>query len=165
MGQMTSNGHRIFGYDYIKTSPTAPAALIINTEQAAVVRSIFEMFATGRFGLVTISRILEERGVRTRTVKHLWDNDRIKYILTNETYAGTRHFNRITRSRCSSNRRWQKVVRPSGKISVYHLAAYRCNRRARENNHDRSRIERCRNSAISTHILESKVFQIIQEHA
>jgi hypothetical protein len=46
---------------------------------------------------------------------------------------------------------------------VYHRAAYRCNRRARENNHDRTQIERCTNSAISTHILEGKVFEMIRE--
>jgi hypothetical protein len=66
-------------------------------------------------------------------------------------------------SGCSSFRRWQKVVRPSGKVSVYHHAAYRCNRRARENNHDRTQIERCTNSEISTHILEGQVFEMIRE--
>jgi site-specific DNA recombinase len=66
-------------------------------------------------------------------------------------------------SGCSSFRRWQKVVRPSGGVSVYHHAAYRCNRRARENNHDRTQIERCRNSEISTHILEGQVFETIRE--
>ena len=66
-------------------------------------------------------------------------------------------------SRCSSSRRYQKVVRPSGRLSVYHRAMYRCNRRARENMHDRTRIERCRNSEIGTHILEGKVFELIRE--
>jgi hypothetical protein len=45
----------------------------------------------------------------------------------------------------------------------YHHAAYRCNRRARENNHDRTQIERCRNSEISTNILEGHVFEMIRE--
>jgi site-specific DNA recombinase len=66
-------------------------------------------------------------------------------------------------SRCSSSRRYQKVVRPSGRLSVYHRAVYRCNRRAQENMHDRTRIERCRNSEIGTHILEGKVFELIRE--
>jgi hypothetical protein len=66
-------------------------------------------------------------------------------------------------SRCSSSRRYHKVVRPSAKLSVYHRAMYRCNRRAQENMHDRSRIERCRNSEIGTHILEGKVFEMICE--
>jgi site-specific DNA recombinase len=97
-GEMTSNGHRIFGYDYVRKTPTSPAALLINEEQAAIVRSVFEMFASGNFGLLTISRHLEERGIVTRTGKALWDNDRIKGMLKNETYAGTRYFNRMTRT-------------------------------------------------------------------
>ena len=40
---------------------------------------------------------------------------------------------------------------------------YRCNRRAQENMHDRTRIERCRNSEIGTHILEGKVLELIRE--
>jgi hypothetical protein len=218
----------------VKKTSTAPATLAINEEQAAVVRSIFEMFASGNYGLVTISRHLEERRILTATGRQRWDNDRIKSILKNETYTGTRYFNRIMHatdanrdgrkvirgkwifrdrpdwiavtvpalicrelfdkvqeqlrqhdarycrpvthyllsalvqcgvcgSGCSSFRRWQKVVRPSGAMSVYHRAAYRCNHQARENNHDRTQIERCRNSLISTHILEGHVFEMIRE--
>jgi transposase InsO family protein len=36
-------------------------------------------------------------------------------------------------SRCSSSRGYHRVVRPSGRVCVYHRAAYRCNRRAQEN--------------------------------
>ena len=74
----SSNGHRIYGYHYVKKTPAAPAALVINEEQAPVVRSIFEMFASGRFGLVTISRSLEERRVPTRMGRPQWDRDQIK---------------------------------------------------------------------------------------
>jgi hypothetical protein len=66
-------------------------------------------------------------------------------------------------SRCLSSRRYHKVVYPSGKVSVYHRSVYRCNRRARQNEHDRTQIERCDNSEIGTHILEGKVFEIIRE--
>jgi site-specific DNA recombinase len=234
MGEMSSNGHRIYGYHYVKKTPKAPATLAINEEQAAVVRSIFEMFASGNYGLVTISRHLEERRILTSKGRQRWDNDRIKTMLKNETYAGIRYFNRMMRvkkgdregkklvrgqwvyrdpsewlavtvpaivsrelfdkvqdqlrehdarycqpvthyllsglvqcgvcgSGCSSFRRWQKVVRPSGTVSVYHHAAYRCNRRARENMHDRTQIERCTNSMISTNILEGQVFEMIRE--
>jgi hypothetical protein len=79
------------------------------------------------------------------------------YVLSGLVQCG------VCGSGCSSFRRWQKVVRPSGGVSVYHRAAYRCNRRARENNHDRTQIERCTNSAISTHILEGRVFEMIRE--
>ena len=66
-------------------------------------------------------------------------------------------------SACSSSRRYHKVVQPSGKVSVYHQAIYRCNRRATENNHDRGQIKRCTNAQIGTHILEGKVFEMIRE--
>jgi len=167
--------------------------------------------------------------------KTRWDNDRIKGMLKNETYAGTRYFNRMTRakgaaqegakpirgqwlyrdreewipvklpaivsrelfdqvqerlaqheerycrpqthyllsglvqcgrrgSRGSSSRRWQRVVRPSGKISIYHQSSYRCIRRAEQNQHVKNRIEQpCHNSTIATHVLEGKVFEMIRE--
>ena len=38
MGELSSNGHRIYGYHYVKKSPAAPAALVVNEEQAPVVR-------------------------------------------------------------------------------------------------------------------------------
>jgi site-specific DNA recombinase len=75
MGEMSSNGHRIFGYEYVRKTPASPAALVVNEEQSAVVRSIFEMFASGDFGLVTISRWLEERRIATRTGRERWTMD------------------------------------------------------------------------------------------
>jgi site-specific DNA recombinase len=233
-GEMSSNGHRIYGYHYVRKTPTATATLVINEEQAAIVRQVFEMFASGNYGLVTISRFLEEHRIPTRTGRQLWDNDRIKSMLKNETYTGVRYFNRITKAteanregkklirgkwvlrdreewiavkvpaivsrelfdqvqeklrrhndryckpvthyllsglvqcgvcgaRCSSSTGYHRVVRPSGKVSVYHQAVYRCNRKARENVHDRTQIERCTNSRMNTHILEGKVFEMIRE--
>ena len=42
-GELSGNGHRIYGYHYVKKAPTAPASLAFNEEQAAVVRAIFEI--------------------------------------------------------------------------------------------------------------------------
>jgi site-specific DNA recombinase len=96
-GEMSSNGHRIYGYNYVKKTPTAPATLAINEEQASIVRQIFEMFASGDFGIITIARFLEERRIPTKMGRPQWDRGQIKFILKNETYTGTRYFNRITR--------------------------------------------------------------------
>jgi hypothetical protein len=68
---------------------------------------------------------------------------------------------RVCKSRCSSTSGYHKVVRPSGKISVYHQAQYRCNHRARENAHDRTQIEHCNNSAIGTH--KGQVWEMIRD--
>jgi site-specific DNA recombinase len=234
MGHLGSSGHSTFGYHYVRKTPESSAALVVNEEQAAIVRNIFEMFAGGNFGLVTIARTLEERGVLTQRGKARWDNDRVKGILTNETYAGTRYFNRITTAseadrrsknvihgrsvyrdradwiavkvpaivsrelfdkvqdqlrkhderyctpvthyllsrlvQCgvcgggySSSRRYQKVVRASGKVAVYHQAFYRCTRHANKNAHARRNIEDCNNSKITTHILEEKVSEMLRE--
>jgi Recombinase/Resolvase, N terminal domain len=95
-GELSSNGHRIYGYRYVKKTETAPAMLAINEEQAAVVRMIFEMFGSGDYGLVNISRFLEERRVPTRAGRPRWDRGQIKFMLKNETYTGTRYYNRIT---------------------------------------------------------------------
>ena len=109
-GEMSSNGQRIYGYDYIRRTDNAPATLAINEQQAAVVRSIFEMFGSGNYGLVTIVRHLERNRVRTRTGVAKWDNDRIKTMLKNETYAGVRYFNRMTRVK-KADREGKKLVR------------------------------------------------------
>jgi len=87
MGELSSTGHRIYGYHYVKKTPDAPASLVINEEQAAIVRSIFEMFASGNYGIVNISRYLEERRIPTRTGRAQWDRGQIKFMLKNETYG------------------------------------------------------------------------------
>jgi hypothetical protein len=51
---LSSNGHRVYGHDYVRKPARSPAALVVNEQQAAVVRSIFEMFASGEFRLVNI---------------------------------------------------------------------------------------------------------------
>jgi hypothetical protein len=57
-GRDEHNSHGIDGYRHVGKAPTSPAALVINEERAAFVRSIFEMFASGNF-VVTISRCLK----------------------------------------------------------------------------------------------------------
>ena len=109
-GELSSNGHRIYGYHYMKRTSGAPASLVINEEQSAIVRSIFEMFASGDFGLVTITRFLEARRIPTRTGRPQWDRGQIKSMLKNETYAGTRYFNRITAA-TETARQGKQVIR------------------------------------------------------
>lgn len=95
MGQAL--GHRLspYGYEYVKKTATSPAGLIINEEQGAVVRWLFEAFASGT-GLCVLTRLLEERGVRTRMGKTTWDATHLKHMLQNTIYAGTRYYNKMT---------------------------------------------------------------------
>jgi site-specific DNA recombinase len=47
-GELMSAGASIYGYHYVKKTPTSPAALVVNEAQAAIVRSVFERYASGQ---------------------------------------------------------------------------------------------------------------------
>lgn len=87
MGQRVSHGHCTYGYEYVKRAPLSPPALVINQQRATVVRSVFEMYASGRSGIYRIARTLEERGIPTRKGCSLWRPCQIRYMLKNETYV------------------------------------------------------------------------------
>jgi site-specific DNA recombinase len=233
-GQVVSQGHCIYGYDYVRKSQLSPPALVINEQEASTVRLIFEMYAEGTAGPDRIARLLEERGIPTRKGNKLWLATQIKSMLSNHTYTGVRYYNRMTsvkdapdgkstskrgtlvyRDRSewigvkvpaivcqevfdkaqerlregreryrqpavhyllsgmiecgecgwgfSSYRRYIRKKLLSGKRRIHHKAAYKCNRRAKENMHSPALIERCRNPEIQTHMLEAKVFELIRE--
>jgi site-specific DNA recombinase len=95
-GQITSQGHCIYGYEYVRKSPHSPPALVIDEKEAAIVRSIFETYVGGTAGPDRIARALEETGILTRKGKKLWRAAQIKSILRNHTYTGIRYYNRMT---------------------------------------------------------------------
>jgi site-specific DNA recombinase len=87
-GQITSQGHCIYGYEYVRKSPLSPPALVINEHEAATVRSVFDMYGSGAAGPDRICRLLEEAGIPTRKGKKLWRAEQIKNMLRNHTYTG-----------------------------------------------------------------------------
>ena len=78
-----------YGYDKAtvmdgkKKCPT----LVINPEQAEVVRMIFDMYVNQDLGRVTIAKRLNELGIKTM-YGGMWAQDTIKGILENEHYIG-----------------------------------------------------------------------------
>src|SRR5262249_18472736 len=102
-------------------------------------------------------KLFDQVQERLRTNEQRYCKPATHYLLSGLVQCG------VCGARCSSSQRYDKVVQPSGKVSVYHRAVYRCNRQAQENVHDRTRIARCSNSRIGTHILEDKVFEMIRE--
>jgi site-specific DNA recombinase len=97
MGQISNSGVGIFGYDYVKKTPTSPPALVINEKEAEAVRSMFEMYDSGKFGLKAIARSLEERRIPTRMGRRHWYTGHIKSILQKTAYAGVQYFNTQTK--------------------------------------------------------------------
>ncbi len=83
------NGGRIpFGYDYDKQAKL----FSINEEEAAIVRLIYEMYASGK-SLLSISRELNEKGIATKRRNH-WNPTTIDIILKNPFYTGRYRYNR-----------------------------------------------------------------------
>src|SRR5207245_9314785 len=69
--------------------------MTINEREAVIVRRVFETYAGTQIGLEKIAQQLEEEGVRTKTGKKLWRRSFLKTMLSNETYVGTRYFNKL----------------------------------------------------------------------
>jgi site-specific DNA recombinase len=86
-------GASIYGYTYVRKTPTSQPALVINEEQAAIVRFMFETYATTPISTAGIARVLEERGVKTYHGGRLWERGRIIQMLKNPTYTGVRYLN------------------------------------------------------------------------
>jgi site-specific DNA recombinase len=62
-----------------------------------------------------------------------------------------------------SYRRYVAKELVTGVKRVSHKAAYKCNWRVRQLEHDAKLVERCRNPEVATHLLEGKVFEMIRE--
>lgn len=72
---------RIYGYDKQNKK------LVINPEEAVMVRFIFEQFATGQYSLRQMETLLWERGYRSRANSKIMHNS-IKSIIQNPKYKG-----------------------------------------------------------------------------
>jgi DNA invertase Pin-like site-specific DNA recombinase len=92
-GSVPTQGSRMYGYDYIRKTATAPGTLVLNEREAIVVRRIFRLYADGNMGLSRISRYLEERNAPRKTGAKPWHTQMVKNILKNHTYVGIKYFN------------------------------------------------------------------------
>ncbi|WP_301018116.1 recombinase family protein [Ruminococcus sp.] len=73
---------KCFGY-----TKSEDGALVICPKEAVVVRLIYDLYMEGN-SILSITRILEEKGIPTPTGKEKWSNQAIVKILTNEKYVG-----------------------------------------------------------------------------
>lgn len=84
--QSIKNGHvlgndRLWGYD------KKDCKLTINPEQAEAVKLVFEMYATGQYGIRKIAQELTRRGY-TSLLGNAFNQRTIKHMLTNPKYKG-----------------------------------------------------------------------------
>lgn len=80
-GEVLVDANRLLGYD-----KDEKGSLIINEEQAAIVRQIFKLYLNGISGY-KIAQMLNDQNVPTYTNKP-WSSQRILRIIANEKYVG-----------------------------------------------------------------------------
>lgn len=83
--------YRPYGYDIIKTKTSR--TLIPNSEEAPIVKKIYEMAVDRNISAGKIARTLTSLGVPTYTGDAEWSKDTVKTILTNPTYIGKVRWN------------------------------------------------------------------------
>lgn len=80
-GEPLLNYKRFYGYRY------EDGNLVINEEEAEVVRDIFDMYVNG-YSLRKIATNLESRGIKTATGRDKWSPKVLRGMLMNEKYIG-----------------------------------------------------------------------------
>ena len=76
-----------FGYKLIEK------LLVINEDEAKIVRRIYDLFLNHNLGFYAIAKLLNEEGIPSSTGKEWW-NRTIKLLLVNPAYKGTTVWNR-----------------------------------------------------------------------
>lgn len=78
-----------YGYRYMtKNEGTGTAAYVIDSEQAAVVKQIFEWIGPDRLSIGEVCRRLKERGIPSPKGKAYWDRTSVWGLLKNPAFCG-----------------------------------------------------------------------------
>jgi len=67
--------------------------LVIDENEAAVVREIFHLLADEGYGTVRVAKWLNERGIKTKRGTCLWRGTSIRALIENPLYIGIMHMN------------------------------------------------------------------------
>ncbi|MGE5390918.1 MAG: recombinase family protein [Deltaproteobacteria bacterium] len=111
-GNVFINTDRFLGYDKDENGN-----LVINEEEAAVVRRIFNLYVGG-MGCKKIAKTLAQEGIKTFSCRDKWDNSSIINILKNEKYQG----DVLCQKTYVSNHRSQRSVINRGELNQYYIS-------------------------------------------
>ena len=82
-----------YGYRYVrKQLDGAPAQYVIDLQEAATVRKVFQWIGVERLSIGQVCRNLSEAGIKTKTGKSYWDRSVIWAMLQNPAYMGRAAF-------------------------------------------------------------------------
>ena len=101
-----------YGYRYIRKTDEAPAAYIIEENEARVVKRVYEMYTVEGLSIGEITRQLNRDGVPTRKRNARWERSTVWAMLRNPAYRGVACFGKT----CISAR--TRVMRPQRRRGV-----------------------------------------------
>src|SRR5262245_11882810 len=82
-----------YGYSYSPRTETCPGKLVVNEEEAAVVRRIYIWLVDEQLSTYQIIKWLNQSGVCTRSGNQWWAAATVGGIFRNPVYAGTYYYN------------------------------------------------------------------------
>src|SRR5947209_5539519 len=95
-----------YGYRYVRKTDTSAAYYEVVESEADVVRMVFAIYTQQRFSINAIARLLNERGIATRTGKTRWERSTVWGLLRNPAYEGKACFGKTEQSER------QRITRP-----------------------------------------------------
>ena len=101
-----------YGYRYMRKTDEAPAAYIIEENEARVVQRVYEMYTVEGLSIGEITRRLNKDGVPTRKRNARWERSTVWAMLRNPAYRGPACFGKT----CISAR--TRVMRPQRRRGV-----------------------------------------------
>jgi site-specific DNA recombinase len=106
-----------YGYRYLPRNENCPGQLVINHEEAEVVRRIYDWLVDEQLSTYQINKRLNESGIRTRSGNQRWAAGTIRGILHNPVYAGTFYYNKRRRVEAARKNLSKNQSRSSGPTS------------------------------------------------
>jgi site-specific DNA recombinase len=95
-----------YGYRYVKRTEVSAAYYEVLESEAVVVRMVFELYVRKHLCINAIARLLNQRGIPTRTGKTRWQRSTLWGILRNPAYYGKACFGK------KELRPRQRITRP-----------------------------------------------------
>ena len=95
-----------YGYRYVRKTDTSAAYYEVVESEADVVRMVFAIYTQQRFSINAIARLLNKRGISTRTGKTRWERSVVWAMLRNPAYEGKACYGKTEQSER------QRITRP-----------------------------------------------------
>jgi site-specific DNA recombinase len=95
-----------YGYHYVKKSDSGDAYYEVIEAEAAVVRTVYELFTVQHLSIGAIARWLNEQAIATRTGDSRWERSTVWAMLRNPAYIGKACFGKTER------KSRQRITRP-----------------------------------------------------